>query len=372
MTDYPLRKRELARRENIARIVRLGEPILRCTIVEARSLGLDIEPGMRVPYAARALQERGMAWSQLADLRSSVHGRDADDAQLIVLHGGSTPRDVLSAGRADVVTLRAGALADAAALRPDELARLLRTRDLDLGDFDAVVPRHHLGAAGHFSYAHAKRRRAYTESFSHTSEPLSAHADWDAVVVVGTQDATRSGGSVADLYRAGGTDYARTYYANDAAGDLAEHGPDYTVRALLRAWAASGSDYGNAQLLGRLDTVTNYHYRVIVQGSSASGFLVTKETASGSAVIASTTIADGTASKDTRLEMLGSQLKAYRDGVEKLTPTDSDVTGAGYAGLMFTARYATTSEGAEADDWEVYVEPGPLPVELFQRVQEAV
>lgn len=59
----------------------------------------------------------------------------------------------------------------------------------------------------------------------------------------------------------------------------------------------------------------------------------------------------GTTATTVKLEMIGSAIKLYVNGVERCSATDSSITAAGYAGVMFGAASSPTTNAIYLDDF---------------------
>jgi hypothetical protein len=139
--------------------------------------------------------------------------------------------------------------------------------------------------------------------------------------------------------RAGsGTTYA-VYYSSGTTP-----GADYDVLGDFRVvTATAGSAFDEVGLMGRMDTTADTYYAAYhVPGNTDEWWLYkgvagvfTQLGTYAQALSASTTYAG-------KLEMRGSAIKFYVDGVERISVTDSAITAAGKAGLQTVDTSATT------------------------------
>lgn len=107
-------------------------------------------------------------------------------------------------------------------------------------------------------------------------------------------------------------------------------GADYDVQATLRT---NGDTASVAAVMGRFDTTALTGYRAMYSGFSGtwvlSKFVAGSQVDLGTYAVAATADTD----YDVKLEMRGSAIKVYIDGVERISVTDSAVTAAGTAGV---------------------------------------
>jgi hypothetical protein len=339
--------RELARRENLARIARSGHAILRC---EYAAVGDARGP--------KGLDGTDLSWDQLADLSWEGWKEQRDAAQVIVVDAtpDRVPTELLRQTGVELLRPTVGELSDLDRLSPDEQAALLRKKDLDIGALGSFVPVEHPVARGHFSFAHQVEIPGSLDEFSYSQAPLSGHADWSESWSA-VQDVIEANGTRASIYRNGGVSNAiSTLLANVFVGDMSGYGPDYSVEGYAWYPSYSASDWsslgpavrvsgGDAYVWNTLSYVAGRHRMVRVLGGS------------------STTLSEKKYTPDNqrnrvlqRLEVVGSQLKGYRNGVLLRTPTDTSITDAGSAGIGAYQRNASGCQTAYLDDWHVLVE----------------
>lgn len=107
-------------------------------------------------------------------------------------------------------------------------------------------------------------------------------------------------------------------------------GADYDVQATLRT---NGDTASVAAVMGRFDTTALTGYRAMYSGFSGtwvlSKFVAGSQVDLGTYAVAATADTD----YDVKLEMRGSAIKVYIDGVERISVTDSAITAAGTAGV---------------------------------------
>jgi hypothetical protein len=142
-------------------------------------------------------------------------------------------------------------------------------------------------------------------------------------------DANRSRPSVVDAY----------YYSSDNPASA-----DYDVQADFRAFDTGG---GNG-IMGRMSTVGVNGYLVQAQGTALKLY----SAVSGSFTNIGTTTSTLTTgqTKTVKLEMRGTAIKVYVDGVQEISVTDSAVSAAGKPGMRaFIA--ATNTTGVHFDSF---------------------
>lgn len=101
---------------------------------------------------------------------------------------------------------------------------------------------------------------------------------------------------------------------------------DYAVQATYYM----KTDVGTEGIAGRISTAATSYYTAYY----ASGQLVLAKMVSGSlSVLATEAVAWSAGAHTLRLEMVGTALGVYWDGVETITTTDGSITAAGYAGI---------------------------------------
>lgn len=130
----------------------------------------------------------------------------------------------------------------------------------------------------------------------------------------------------------------RCYYASGTPASA-----DYAVEGVIRRVTKTG----NAGIAGRVDTSANTMYLVIWQGGAnweLYKFVSGTGTQLGSGY--NDDPADGT-DRTVKLEMIGTAIKVYVDGTERISVTDSAITAAGRAGIRTNT--ATTTTGYHID-----------------------
>lgn len=170
------------------------------------------------------------------------------------------------------------------------------------------------------------------------------------------------GGSMATTggvgHRSAGTSL---YYINAAPASA-----DYDVEATITRHTNA---QGNPQVVGRLDTVATTYYALRYLPSTNEWRLYKNVAGTLTQLGASytDTLADGN-SRTAKLEMRGTTIKAYTDGVERLSATDLDITAAGRAGIGMSGNAGDATTGQTFDDFSatdsaaVYLD---LPVASF-------
>jgi hypothetical protein len=124
------------------------------------------------------------------------------------------------------------------------------------------------------------------------------------------------------------------YYASGIPGSA-----DYDVQARLR----QVSDTGVMGITGRMSTSANTMYRLFYTAGGTDLWTLDKVVAGTGTTLAtwSDTLANGD-ERTVRLQMQGSSIKGFIDGVERLTATDSAITAAGKAGVRGNTGTSTT------------------------------
>lgn len=138
------------------------------------------------------------------------------------------------------------------------------------------------------------------------------------------------------------------YYASAAPGS-----PDYYVAAQLRAVTAEAD--GIAGVVARCDTSATTFYSLVYY--VVGGGLQVYRTVAGVATQLGSTYAFTPtvgANYYIRLEVQGTAVRAYLDGVEIISTTDTQITAAGRAGVLFNAAAGTATTGLHLDNIEAH------------------
>ncbi len=145
------------------------------------------------------------------------------------------------------------------------------------------------------------------------------------------------------------------YYTSTVPGSA-----DYVVEGDVHVKSAIANDTGG--IIGRMDHTngngTFYQLRYNVGNGSNGNFSLWRQVDGTSATIAS--YADNLAAGTTRqmkLEFIGTTIKAYIDGVERLSVTDANIAGPGRGGFRIggpsQAPVATDSAGLHFDNFRI-------------------
>lgn len=129
---------------------------------------------------------------------------------------------------------------------------------------------------------------------------------------------------------------------------------DYYVQALVTP--QSGGSGGIGGVVGRKNAATGStdcygadYYDHATAGSRQ--WRLYKKIASVETSLGTYTENIGTTTKTLKLSMVGSAIKLYVDGVERVSATDSAVTAAGRAGVIFGASASPTTNSVYLDDF---------------------
>lgn len=131
---------------------------------------------------------------------------------------------------------------------------------------------------------------------------------------------------------------------------------DYSVEADIVVFT-NGASEGDAGLVGRANTASNSFYYCYINGSGTQLILavMTNGTAVASNVYAGSF--PGSPSGTTyriKLELIGSALKAYADGVLRCSLTDTSLTAVGKVGIRAPANLSDTYTGKHIDNFVAY------------------
>lgn len=131
---------------------------------------------------------------------------------------------------------------------------------------------------------------------------------------------------------------------------------DYSVSAF--AYKTSASTNNQLGVTGRQSSsVATYYRAAIYRSTSTQSILQLFKFVSGSATQLGSNAAvahDDAMSKQVKLEMIGTAIKAYFDGsaTPEISVTDSAITAAGYAGIRsFASTIPTDTNGIQFDSW---------------------
>lgn len=150
---------------------------------------------------------------------------------------------------------------------------------------------------------------------------------------------------------------AAIYYASGVPPSA-----DYSVEAVVRVV----SDLGSAQVLGRVATGAQTYYAAVVSaaGDSITLFKLVAGTATQLGLTYSVAIGAGT-DWTIRLQMVGSSIKVFVNGTERISATDSDITAAGRVGVLFGGAGALSAFGntlnCHIDSINAIELPTPVP-----------
>jgi len=215
----------------------------------------------------------------------------------------------------------------------EELRRLLRKPDLDLGDFNELVPAQASVAEGHFSEAHS--RLLHHETFTTGWDPLSG----GPFTLIQNDDLRSDSGKVEYDGTAGASRVSM--YTWDTAGTPPN---DCSVE-----YVAAAIQYGNTPgVVGRHTGSTSFY-----QGRLSDQALQLYSFDGTNSLIGSyaTTVSAGVV----RLEMVGTAIKVYLNSVERISATDADHS-TGETGIRYS--HAAGASTGTLDDLKVYDEGG--------------
>lgn len=146
------------------------------------------------------------------------------------------------------------------------------------------------------------------------------------------------------------------------------HNPDTTeLQLYYHSWLPANPDYdvecdvvlvsdnntSTASVTGRINPASGLNFYLLQYTSASNEWVLFKRTAGIATIFARVVqvLTPGQVYR-ARLSMRGSTIKAYVDGLEILSATDTDHTAAGRAGLQ-TQLAATPTTGVHFDAWRV-------------------
>lgn len=143
---------------------------------------------------------------------------------------------------------------------------------------------------------------------------------------------------------------------------------NYTVQGLVTTTTAGSS--GAAGVAGRVATGANTMYVADYYDDATAGsrafrlYGLSAGALIGGALLGSYTQNLGSSGSATiKLEMIGSALKVYVDGVERISASEGTITAAGYAGIRIGNQTGAYSTGVRLDDFTADTIPtGLVPV----------
>ena len=313
-TPRQLERCELARRLFIERVQE--RLVVRCPIIEIDST----EPGVprRVPGIQGFADRHRLGWGQVAD---------CGDFQLLYFFLPLSPSQ-----RSELSGIDGLEIKEASQLNCDEL-----------------IPPWADTASGHFSYAHTGLH--YSDLFAHGNDPLSNHADW-----TGDTDPTylKSDGSKLVTNDGNGVNY-RTMRYRCTGSPMGAVTADYSVELDCTPFQSIDEDYSMWGVMVRAKDGSNHYYANLSHSADRVNNLRVYErtTGGGEVKLAETTASD---TGIVRLEIVGTIIKVYVDGVEKISTSDGTLTDAEYPGVRVSAARHNQSGEGSADDFRVYIE----------------
>ena len=236
----------------------------------------------------------------------------------------------------------------------EELRRLdgVAEEKVDDLDFDALVRPFADRAVGHFSYAHTSMHLQGTSyTFDTDYNPASADTNWTH-----TRNGTVENGRISSGRLRGGISYIDAYTYDPLTVMCV---PDYSVEA--NCYQYTSFDYG---ILGRAGNGWKNdpaYWLLMDNGKFDLVYRPKSHTTSGQVTLAS--YGSGLGSGLCRLEMVGTTLKGYQAGVERIGATDATLADPGRAGLA-------VDYGASADNFTVYTEPVVCPTESITSLKD--
>jgi len=241
------------------------------------------------------------------------------------------------------------------------MQRLLWRDGLDLGWLDRLAAPHASSATGLRSYAHTYVYA--TEDFAASDDPWAGpDVGWTA----GASDGAIAYSDAREaLYnKANSSGVSKFSYLAFDAGDLSGVTADYSVEGVV----TQSDDYAVWYIAGRyINSGADFY-----AARALAGELRLYKWISGSPTqIGSYATAQVNAT--IRLEMVGTTLKVYFDGIERISTSDSSLSGAGSAALRSLVFNGAATDIISVSDYQVLIEtPGGLPMELFQSMQGAL
>lgn len=147
------------------------------------------------------------------------------------------------------------------------------------------------------------------------------------------------------------------YYASGSPASA-----DYSVTANYRVYTSASDPFTLAGVAGRINTAANTYYVFFGAKNQSTEWVLRKYVAGVSTDLDTY---DATIAADTtyqiKLEMIGTSIKAYIDGVEVCSATDSAISAAGKAGVFFYDQTANDTNGPQLLDIEA-ADPASDPV----------
>jgi hypothetical protein len=349
------RSRELSRRLIAVNDALRGGAYLKCGLEEDR----DAAGG---PAWRPVLPDGTTAWTCRRDCRDYSDPALADDAMIVHVPASIELPAALPSG-CSKLSPNLGALGDAEVVQ--RLRHLAATDehamqrelygDLDLGDFDTWAEPHATTASGLRSYAHTVEK--YHDDFSHSNDPLSGHADWTAL---------QDGG-----------------YAKSDGSELVPKDDDIAHRSVkyeLTGYPPANGDYsvesktlyvsGTSTILticSRMADEDNYYYIYCLDAVER----LRKNVAGVVTTLAEDTGISVSGEQLLRLEAVGTTLRYYRGGVERLSAVDGAFSS-GSAGFLLYINLSDTPTTEHYDDFKVYRETTSIPMGLFQGLTGAI
>lgn len=313
-TQRQLERCELARRLFIERV--RERLVVQCPIVEIDSTRTGMP--CRVPGIQGFADRHKLGWGQVAD---------CGDSQLLYFFLPLSPSQ-----RSELSGIDGLEIKEASQLNCDEL-------------ITPWAPK----ASGHFSYAHTGLH--YSDLFGHSNDPLSGHADW-----TGDTDPSylKSDGSKIITNDGDHVSYRKIRYRCTGCS-MAAVAADYSVELDCTPFRSIDEDYTMWGVTVRAKDDLNHYFANLSHSADRANNLqlYRRTTAAGEIKLAETTAGD---TGIVRLEIVGSTIKVYVDGVEKISTSDGTLTDAEYPGVRVSAARHNQSGEGSADDFRVYIE----------------
>ena len=221
-------------------------------------------------------------------------------------------------------------------------------------DFDALVEPFADRTVGHFSYAHTSMHlQGAPYSFDTAYSPASADPNWTH-----TRNGTVENGKILSGRLRGGISYIDAYTYDPLSVMCV---PDYSVEA--NCYQNSSFDYG---ILGRAGNGYNAdpaYWLLMDSGKFDLVYRPKSHSTTGQVTLAS--YGSGLGSGLCRLEMVGTALKGYHSGIQRIGATDATLADPGRPGLA-------VDYGASADNFAVYTEPVFCPTESITSLKDQI
>ncbi len=355
-------RRELARRENI--FAGLNALHLRCDLID--------EPGeFDHNWRARGSEKLG-SYEQVADVRDPVHGADRDDCQIIRVPGiaraADLPAGVIRRG-VEVVDLDPGRLRDVLGETDKDapaVAALLREDNLDLGDYDRLIPQISARASGHFSIAHTRLHAHY--NFDTDYDPFSdaGNTDWTPYKSP-AYDYYKSESGILTCKAPGGTTRSARYRYDLCP--MAGVSADYSCDADVTASTDGSSRDRRIYVTVRFADGDNFYLLFYGHNGGVERLVIGKLLGGSYSTLGTYNVAAANWDSLTRLEAVGTTLKGYEDGAQRISLTDSSLSAAGYGAVGVWQAANASGAAATMDNFKVLAFTMPVVQDHYRRLR---